>query len=116
MALVGDACHAVVPFYGQGVNASFEDCIELDCCIESYYPDWNRIFREYQQNRKENADAISMMAQENFEGMSKSGYPGALLRRGIELEMEKRFPDAGFFSMNWFRLALFRTQRPVKKG
>lgn len=93
MALVGDACHAVVPFYGQGVNASFEDCIELDRCIESYYPDWDRIFREYQQNRKENADAISMMAQENFEGMSKSGYPGALLRRGIELEMEKRFPE-----------------------
>ncbi len=93
MALVGDACHAVVPFYGQGVNASFEDCIELDRCIDLYYPDWNTIFQEYQKNRKENADAISLMAQENFEGMSKSGYPGSLLRRGIELELEKRFPD-----------------------
>ena len=93
LALVGDACHAVVPFYGQGVNASFEDCIELDRCIEAHYPDWTKIFQEYEQNRKENSDAISEMAQENFADMSKSGFPAALLRRGIELEMEKRFPN-----------------------
>lgn len=93
LALVGDACHAVVPFYGQGVNASFEDCLELDRCIAQYYPDWGKVFEMYQQNRKANADAISFMAQENFEDMSKSGFPQALLRRGIELEMEKRFPD-----------------------
>lgn len=93
MALVGDACHAVVPFYGQGVNASFEDCLELDRCIGESYPYWGEIFDKYQHRRKANADAISQMAQENFENMSTSGFPAPMLKRHIELEMEKRFPD-----------------------
>lgn len=92
MALVGDACHAVVPFYGQGINASFEDCIELDNCIGQYYPDWHKIFEMYQENRKANADAISQMAQENFDDMAKSGFPEFQLRKYLEHEMEVRFP------------------------
>ena len=91
MALVGDACHAVVPFYGQGVNASFEDCIELDECIGQHYPDWGKVFEVYQANRKANADAISQMAQENFDDMAKSGFPEFQLRKYLEHEMEIRF-------------------------
>lgn len=91
MALVGDACHAVVPFYGQGVNASFEDCLELAKCMDEYAPNWSEIFQHYQQNRKANSDAISQMAQENFEDMSTSGSPEAMLKKNIELAMEKRF-------------------------
>jgi kynurenine 3-monooxygenase len=91
LALVGDACHAIVPFYGQGVNASFEDCIELVKCIDELAPDWTAIFAHYQHNRKANSDAISEMAQENFEGMSKSGLPEYQLKKEIEQALEKRF-------------------------
>lgn len=91
MALVGDACHAVVPFYGQGVNASFEDCIELDECIGQHFPNWDKTFEVYQTNRKANADAISQMAQENFDDMAKSGFPEFQLRKYLEHEMEIRF-------------------------
>ena len=92
MALIGDACHAIVPFYGQGVNASFEDCIEMDSCIGQYYPDWGKVFSMYQANRKGNADAISQMAQENFEDMAKSGMPEFQLRKLLEHELEVNFP------------------------
>ncbi|MFN0202554.1 MAG: FAD-dependent oxidoreductase [Bacteroidia bacterium] len=91
MALVGDACHAVVPFYGQGVNASFEDCIELSKCIDQYFPDWEKVFEQYQLNRKANSDAISQMAAENYADMAKSGMLEFQLRKSLELELEKRF-------------------------
>ena len=52
MALIGDAAHAVVPFYGQGMNCSFEDCVVFDEMLEKYYPNWDTIFSEYQKSRK----------------------------------------------------------------
>lgn len=93
MTLVGDACHAVVPFYGQGVNASFEDCLELADCMDKSYPNWEEIFVSYEQNRKPNADAISQMAAENYADMAKSGLLEFQLRKSLELELEKRFEN-----------------------
>ena len=66
VALVGDAAHAVVPFYGQGMNAAFEDCVVLNECLEKFPSDRERAFAEYFVSRKENADALADLAIGNF--------------------------------------------------
>jgi kynurenine 3-monooxygenase len=66
VALVGDAAHAVVPFYGQGMNAAFEDCVVLDECLEEFPEDRECAFAEYFSRRKENADALADLALGNF--------------------------------------------------
>jgi kynurenine 3-monooxygenase len=66
VALVGDAAHAVVPFYGQGMNAAFEDCVVLDECFGKFPDNRERAFAEYFAWRKENADALADLAVENF--------------------------------------------------
>jgi kynurenine 3-monooxygenase len=66
VALVGDAAHAVVPFYGQGMNAAFEDCFVLDECLTAFPADREKAFAEYFRRRKENADALANLAVQNF--------------------------------------------------
>ena len=66
VALVGDAAHAVVPFYGQGMNAAFEDCVVLDECLAEFPDNRERAFAEYFSRRKENADALAALAVHNF--------------------------------------------------
>ena len=66
VALVGDAAHAVVPFYGQGMNAPFEDCVVLDKCLAQFPDNRERAFAEYFSRRKENADALADLGVENF--------------------------------------------------
>jgi kynurenine 3-monooxygenase len=66
VCLVGDAAHAVVPFYGQGMNAAFEDCVVLDECLQNVSQDRERAFAEYFHRRKENVDALADLAIGNF--------------------------------------------------
>ncbi len=66
VCLLGDAAHAVVPFYGQGMNAAFEDCIVLDECLDKFANNRERAFAEYFERRKENADALADLAIGNF--------------------------------------------------
>ena len=66
IALVGDAAHAVVPFYGQGMNAAFEDCVVLDECLARFPSDRASAFAEYFEKRKANADALADLAIQNF--------------------------------------------------
>jgi kynurenine 3-monooxygenase len=66
VCLVGDAAHAVVPFYGQGMNAAFEDCVVLAECLQKFPNDRERAFAEYFEHRKENADALADLAIGNF--------------------------------------------------
>jgi kynurenine 3-monooxygenase len=66
IALVGDAAHAVVPFYGQGMNAAFEDCVVLDECLAEFPDNRERAFAAYFSRRKENADALADLAIDNF--------------------------------------------------
>jgi kynurenine 3-monooxygenase len=66
VCLVGDAAHAVVPFYGQGMNAAFEDCVVLNECLEKFSDNRERAFTEYFERRKENADALASLAIGNF--------------------------------------------------
>src|SRR6059058_5792834 len=66
VCLLGDAAHAVVPFYGQGMNAAFEDCVVLDECLGKFPDDREHAFAEYFSRRKENADALADLAIGNF--------------------------------------------------
>lgn len=94
IALAGDAAHAVVPFYGQGMNCSFEDIVVLDNMIEKYGDDWKTIFDEYQKERKPNADAIADLAIQNYYEMAdKVGDMHFLHKKHIEHQLAELYPD-----------------------
>jgi kynurenine 3-monooxygenase len=85
--LLGDAAHAIVPFFGQGMNCGFEDARIFDELID-VYPDQNELFQAYSQQRKENGDAIAQMALDNFiEMRDKVGIPEFLEMKHIEHEI-----------------------------
>ncbi len=93
-ALLGDAAHAIVPFFGQGMNCAFEDCTYLNECIEKYSGDWKKTFSEYEKLRKINADAIADLAVENFYEMRDLvADPAFILKKKIEHVLEEKFPD-----------------------
>lgn len=94
VVLIGDAAHAVVPFYGQGMNASFEDCRILNQCINKYGANWEKVLPEYEQLRKINGDAIGDLAVENFYEM-RDHVANPIFRRKRELEyiLERRYPN-----------------------
>ena len=94
VALVGDSAHAVVPFYGQGMNAGFEDISVLDDLMEEFGDDWDTIFQTYQRVRKPNADAIAELSYRNFiEMSSKTADPKFLLQKKIEKWFSDKHPD-----------------------
>src|SRR5206468_13107532 len=85
VVLLGDACHAVVPFFGQGANAAFEDCVVLDECLARHAPDFETAFAEYQSLRRENTDALAELSLENFVEMrDKTASPFFLLEKRLE--------------------------------
>jgi kynurenine 3-monooxygenase len=93
-ALVGDAAHAIVPFYGQGMNAGFEDCSVLNRLMDKYHDDWERIFEIYEAERRPNGDAVARLALLNFiEMRDKVADAKFLERKKIEKELGKRYPD-----------------------
>ena len=93
-ALIGDAAHAIVPFYGQGMNAGFEDCSVLSGLIDEYGTDWTRVLNEYDQKRKPNGDAVAQLALLNFiEMRDKVADPDFLQRKKIEKELGKLYPS-----------------------
>ncbi len=94
VALVGDSAHAIVPFYGQGMNAGFEDIFVLNQLIEKHKNDWETIFSEYQITRKPNADAIAELSYRNFMEMSsKTADSNFLLQKKIEKRFAAKYPD-----------------------
>lgn len=95
IALVGDAAHAIVPFYGQGMNAGFEDCRILNNVIsQNPNHDWSKILKEYEKKRIENANAISQLALSNFiEMRDKVADASFLLRKKIEAHLHQLFPE-----------------------
>lgn len=93
-ALIGDAAHAMVPFFGQGMNCGFEDCSVLNELIETFNGDWKEILPAYQHLRKPDGDAICDMALTNFiEMRDRVADPKFLLQKKIEAEFTKRHPD-----------------------
>lgn len=93
-ALIGDAAHAIVPFFGQGMNAGFEDCRVLNELMEKYGEDWPAILRSYQELRKPDGDAIAELALNNFiEMRDKVADPRFLLQKKIESILHEKYPD-----------------------
>lgn len=96
--LMGDAAHAIVPFYGQGMNASFEDVVEFDKALDKGQPNseeaWEAIFKAYQTHRKKDTDAIADLAIDNFHEM-KGHVNNVIFRekRNLEMALEKNFPN-----------------------
>lgn len=94
-ALIGDAAHAIVPFYGQGMNASFEDCRVLNACIEKCgLGNWSAAYKAYQDLRKVNGDAIGNLAVENFYEMRDHvADPTFRKKRALEHILENTYED-----------------------
>jgi kynurenine 3-monooxygenase len=93
-ALIGDAAHAIVPFYGQGMNAGFEDCTILSGLLDKHGDNWATILEEYDNNRKPNGDAVAELALMNFVEMrDKVADPNFLERKKIEKELGKLYPE-----------------------
>jgi kynurenine 3-monooxygenase len=95
VCLIGDAAHAIVPFYGQGMNCGFEDCVVLDELLETLGDDnWIEVFNNFSRLRKPNGDAVAQLALDNFiEMRDKTGDPKFLLRKQIESRISKENPS-----------------------
>ena len=92
--LIGDASHATVPFYGQGMNSGFEDCSVFNDLMEQYGDDWKACFKAYELARKENGDAIQDLSLHNFIVMrDKTADPKFLLQKKIEKHFSIKYPD-----------------------
>lgn len=98
VALIGDASHAIVPFYGQGMNSGFEDCSVLNAVIDQYREgqqvDWATVLEEYQTLRIPDANAISDLALHNFIEMRNSVInPNFVYRKKIEKVLNEKYAD-----------------------
>jgi len=92
--LLGDAAHAIVPFFGQGINCGFEDCTVLLQLLDRHGSDWERVFSEFERARKVNTDAIADLAVENFiEMRDRVADRRFLLRKKVELALQNRYPQ-----------------------
>ncbi len=92
--LMGDAAHAIVPFYGQGMNASFEDVVEFDAVLDENLDSWEATFKTYEKRRKKDTDAIADLAIDNFHEMK--GHVNQVIfqeKRKLEMALEKQFPE-----------------------
>lgn len=91
--LIGDAAHGIVPFYGQGMNAAFEDCLIFDNMIDRYEDDWEGLLAAFSRERKPDADAIADLAISNFlEMRDKVGSGWFLLKKKCEKILHRTFP------------------------
>jgi len=94
LLLLGDAAHGIVPFFGQGMNCGFEDCVVFDKLMSKHGEDWKKIFAEFQSLRKPDGDAIAELAIENYVEMrDKVADPKFLLQKKIEARFSEKYPD-----------------------
>jgi len=92
--LLGDAAHAIVPFYGQGMNASFEDVVEFDKFLDNHNGDWEATFTSFEKSRKKDTDAIADLALDNFVEMRDHiANPIFQQKRKLETLLEMRLPN-----------------------
>ena len=94
VALLGDSCHAIYPYYGQGTNAGFEDCWILLRCIEQYAGNWSQIFQKFEQTRKVDMDVMADLCCEHLTLLSdRLNNPKYLLRSKVERAIQQVHPD-----------------------
>ncbi|MEO0900300.1 MAG: NAD(P)/FAD-dependent oxidoreductase [Bacteroidota bacterium] len=109
--IMGDAAHAIVPFYGQGMNASFEDVRVFDEVLEQHQGDWNEVLYHFQEARAENANAIADLALDNFMEMQDKVADDAFIqKRKIEMQLEQSFED--YYSK--YSLVTFKPELPYQ--
>jgi kynurenine 3-monooxygenase len=104
--ILGDAAHAIVPFYGQGMNAAFEDVFEFDAALEAHHDNWEAAFLSFQQKRKKDTDGIADLAIDNFHEMKDHvANPVFQQKRTLEMALETALPNTYFskYSMVTFR-------------
>jgi kynurenine 3-monooxygenase len=111
--IMGDAAHAVVPFYGQGMNASFEDVRVFDEILEQHAGDWEKVFTVFQDARAENTNAIADLAIDNFYEMRDHVDDDIFKeKRKLEMQLEHTFPD--YFSK--YSLVTFNENMPYSEA
>lgn len=118
--LLGDAAHAIVPFYGQGMNASFEDVVVFDEILNEFEgkEDWQKVFYEYEKARKKDTDAIANLAVDNFHEMKEhTASPLFQQKRKLETAFEAEFPQEYYskYSLVTFNEAITYSEA-LKKG
>jgi len=110
--LLGDAAHAIVPFFGQGMNCAFEDCTYFLELLDHHGPDWPALFSAFEDSRKADTNAIADLAIENFVEMrDRVADPRFLFRKKVELELEKKYP--GRFVPKYAMVTFHRTPYSV---
>ncbi|GCE13520.1 kynurenine 3-monooxygenase [Tengunoibacter tsumagoiensis] len=93
IVLLGDACHAVYPFYGQGMNAAFEDCFVLSECIKNHPGNWEAAFASYQQKRLRNTNVLAQLSKENFDELrDKVRSPWLVAQKKTIAALNRLFP------------------------
>ncbi len=111
--IMGDASHAIVPFYGQGMNASFEDVAVFDDVLEKHEGDWGKVFSVFQDMRAENTNAIADLAIDNFYEMrDKVDDPDFIRKRKLEMQLEQNYQN--YYSK--YSLVTFRPDFPYAKA
>lgn len=94
VALMGDAAHATVPFYGQGMNAGFEDCTVMNRLMQKHNENWEAVFEEYSIERKPDGDALQDLSLDNYFVMRDFvADPAFLLRKKIEAKFSELYPN-----------------------
>ena len=113
LLLLGDAAHAIVPFYGQGMNCSFEDCLIFDIILEEHAGNWSSTIEAYQERRKPDTDAIADLAMENFYEMRDHvANENFVKKRQLEMKLEQTYSD--YYSK--YALVTFRPDLPYSKA
>jgi kynurenine 3-monooxygenase len=111
--IMGDAAHAIVPFYGQGMNASFEDVRVFDELMDEHGDDWESLFSHFQDARAENTNAIADLAIDNFHEMQdKVADPDFIKKRKLEMKLEQSFAD--YYSK--YSLVTFKPEMPYAQA
>ncbi len=116
-ALMGDAAHATVPFYGQGMNAGFEDCTVLWELMQKHNEDWRKVFEEYQTMRKPDGDGVQDLSLHNYYVMRDYvANPKFLLQKKIEAHFSEKHPDKWLPLYSQVTFSHIRYSEAWKKG
>lgn len=111
--IMGDASHSIVPFYGQGMNASLEDVRIFDEILDKHGPDWEQVFSNFQDARRHNTNAIADLAIDNFYEMRDHVDDLNFKRkRQIEMQLEQQYPE--YYSK--YSLVTFRPHLPYEEA
>ncbi|HSQ56636.1 MAG TPA: FAD-dependent monooxygenase, partial [Gemmata sp.] len=115
--LLGDAAHAIVPFFGQGMNCAFEDCAVLLDLFDRHVGRWEEIFPRFFESRKPDADAIAELALDNFiEMRDTSADPHFALKRQLEHKLEENYPGRFFSKYSMVSFHRFPYREALQRG